>query len=69
MYMKYIKTLFSQKSCQIGGNLATNAGGLRLIRYGSLHGTVVGIEVVCRFFHPLYSDLVNCSLDNLSYVV
>ena len=33
-------------SCLIGGNLATNAGGLRYIRYGSLHGTVLGLEVV-----------------------
>lgn len=33
-------------SCQIGGNVATNAGGLRLLRYGSLHGTVIGLEVV-----------------------
>lgn len=35
-----------QNSCQIGGNVATNAGGLRLLRYGSLHGTVLGLEVV-----------------------
>lgn len=33
-------------SCHIGGNIATNAGGLRLLRYGSLHGTVLGLEVV-----------------------
>lgn len=33
-------------SCHIGGNVATNAGGLRLLRYGSLHGTVLGLEVV-----------------------
>jgi FAD/FMN-containing dehydrogenase len=26
--------------------VATNAGGLRLLRYGSLHGTVLGLEVV-----------------------
>lgn len=26
--------------------MATNAGGLRLLRYGSLHGSVVGLEVV-----------------------
>ncbi|KAF9307293.1 hypothetical protein BGZ74_007103 [Mortierella antarctica] len=32
--------------CHIGGNVATNAGGLRLLRYGSLHGTVLGLEVV-----------------------
>ena len=38
--------LGAKGSCQLGGNLATNAGGLRLLRYGSLHGTVLGIEVV-----------------------
>lgn len=30
----------------IGGNVATNAGGLRLLRFGSLHGNVLGLEVV-----------------------
>ena len=29
-----------------GGNLSTNAGGLRLLRYGSLRGTVLGVEAV-----------------------
>ena len=38
--------LGAKGSCQIGGNLATNAGGLRLLRYGSLHGTVLGLEAV-----------------------
>jgi D-2-hydroxyglutarate dehydrogenase len=38
--------LGAKGSCLIGGNLATNAGGLRFIRYGSLHGSVLGIEVV-----------------------
>ena len=38
--------LGAKGSCQIGGNIATNAGGLRLLRYGSLHGNVVGLEVV-----------------------
>ena len=41
-------------SCMIGGNISTNAGGVRLIRwyklteirYGGLHGTVLSIEVV-----------------------
>lgn len=33
-------------SCQIGGNLATNAGGLRVIKYGNLHGSILGLEVV-----------------------
>lgn len=38
--------LGAKGSCQIGGNVATNAGGLRLLRYGSLHGTVLGLELV-----------------------
>ncbi|XP_073036908.1 D-2-hydroxyglutarate dehydrogenase, mitochondrial isoform X2 [Primulina eburnea] len=38
--------LGAKGSCQIGGNIATNAGGLRLIRFGSLHGSVLGLEAV-----------------------
>lgn len=38
--------LGAKGTCQIGGNIATNAGGLRLLRYGSLHGNVLGIEAV-----------------------
>ena len=38
--------LGAKGSCQIGGNVATNAGGVRYLRYGSLHGSVLGIEAV-----------------------
>ena len=38
--------LGAKGSCQIGGNIATNAGGLRFLRYGSLHGSVLGLEAV-----------------------
>jgi FAD/FMN-containing dehydrogenase len=38
--------LGAKGSCHIGGNVATNAGGLRLLRYGSLHGNVLGIEAI-----------------------
>jgi FAD/FMN-containing dehydrogenase len=38
--------LGAKGSCHVGGNVATNAGGLRLLRYGSLHGNVLGIEAV-----------------------
>ncbi|RSH81472.1 hypothetical protein EHS25_006829 [Saitozyma podzolica] len=38
--------LGAKGSCQIGGNVATNAGGLRLLRWGSLHGSVLGLEAV-----------------------
>ncbi|KAL2301002.1 hypothetical protein Nmel_011558 [Mimus melanotis] len=40
--------LGAKGSCHIGGNVATNAGGLRLLRYGSLRGTVLGLEVGVR---------------------
>eukprot|EP00359_Climacostomum_virens_P002183 CAMPEP_0204901278 /NCGR_PEP_ID=MMETSP1397-20131031/2988_1 /ASSEMBLY_ACC=CAM_ASM_000891 /TAXON_ID=49980 /ORGANISM="Climacostomum Climacostomum virens, Strain Stock W-24" /LENGTH=406 /DNA_ID=CAMNT_0052069613 /DNA_START=245 /DNA_END=1465 /DNA_ORIENTATION=+ len=38
--------LGAKGSCFIGGNVATNAGGIRYLRYGSLHGSVLGLEVV-----------------------
>lgn len=38
--------LGAKGSCQVGGNVSTNAGGLRLLRYGSLHGNVIGLECV-----------------------
>ena len=38
--------LGAKGSCLIGGNVATNAGGIRYIRYGTLHGSVTGLEAV-----------------------
>lgn len=38
--------LGAKGSCLIGGNISTNAGGLRLLRYGNLHGSVLGLEAV-----------------------
>lgn len=38
--------LGAKGSCNIGGNVSTNAGGIRLLRYGSLHGTVLGLQTV-----------------------
>ena len=38
--------LGAKGSCMIGGNVSTNAGGLRVIRYGSMHQNVLGLEVV-----------------------
>lgn len=38
--------LGAKGSCQIGGNVATNAGGSRFIRYGSLRASVLGLEAV-----------------------
>lgn len=38
--------LGARGSCQIGGNIATNAGGNRVIRYGMMRQLVLGLEVV-----------------------
>ena len=36
----------SQGSSQIGGNIATNAGGVHVLRYGTMKNWVLGLEVV-----------------------
>lgn len=38
--------LGARGSCQIGGNVATNAGGNRVLRYGTTRQLVLGLEVV-----------------------
>jgi len=50
--------LGSSGSCQIGGNLATNAGGLNVLRFGMARDLVLGIEAVLpdgRIFQRLRS--------------
>jgi FAD/FMN-containing dehydrogenase len=39
-------SLTAEGSCQIGGNLSTNAGGISVLRYGSMRDLVLGLEVV-----------------------
>jgi FAD/FMN-containing dehydrogenase len=58
--------LGAKGSCQIGGNVATNAGGLRLLRYGSLHGNVLGIEAVLPD-GTILNDLSKLRKNNTGY--
>jgi FAD/FMN-containing dehydrogenase len=39
-------SLAAEGSCQIGGNLSTNAGGTAVLRYGNARELVLGLEVV-----------------------
>ena len=39
-------SLASEGSCEVGGNLSTNAGGVQVLRYGNMRELVLGVEVV-----------------------
>jgi FAD/FMN-containing dehydrogenase len=39
-------SLGAEGSCMIGGNLATNAGGIAVLRYGNMRDLTLGLEVV-----------------------
>lgn len=39
-------SLAAEGSCQIGGNIATNAGGTAVLAYGNMRALVLGLEVV-----------------------
>lgn len=56
----------SEGSCQIGGNLSTNAGGTAVLRYGNMRDLVLGIEVVLPDGR-VFSSLKGLRKDNTGY--
>jgi Asp/Glu/hydantoin racemase len=40
-------SLGAQGSCTVGGNVATNAGGIAVLRYGNMRDLVLGLEWCC----------------------
>ena len=59
-------SLGSEGSCQIGGNLSTNAGGLAAVRYGVARELVLGLEVVLADGRVL-DGLTHLRKDNTGY--
>ncbi|HCK76090.1 MAG TPA: hydroxyacid dehydrogenase [Gammaproteobacteria bacterium] len=59
-------SLGAEGSCQIGGNLATNAGGINVLRYGNAREQVLGIEAVMPN-GELFSDLHGLRKNNTGY--
>ncbi len=59
-------SLGSEGSCQIGGNLATNAGGTAVLRYGMMRDLTLGIEAVLAD-GSVFSQLSPLRKDNTGY--
>lgn len=58
--------LGAKGTCTIGGNAATNAGGLRYLRYGSLRGNILGLEAVLAD-GTVVESLTTLRKDNTGY--
>lgn len=56
----------SKGSCTIGGNLATNAGGIQVVRHGNARDLCLGIEAVLPS-GEIYSGLAPLRKDNTGY--
>ena len=59
-------SLAAQGSCQIGGNLATNAGGTQVLRYGNTRDLCLGLEVVTAQ-GEIWNGLSGLRKDNTGY--
>jgi FAD/FMN-containing dehydrogenase len=59
-------SLGAEGSCQIGGNLSTNAGGVSVLKYGNTRDLVLGLEVVLPN-GDIWSELNALRKDNTGY--
>ncbi len=58
--------LAAEGSCQIGGNLSTNAGGVQVLRYGNTRDLTLGLEVVLPG-GEIWNGLRGLRKDNTGY--
>lgn len=59
-------SLGAEGTCQIGGNLSTNAGGIAVLRYGMARDLVLGLEVVLPS-GEIWEGLTGLRKDNTGY--
>jgi FAD/FMN-containing dehydrogenase len=59
-------SLAAEGSCTIGGNLATNAGGTQVLRYGNARALCLGLEVVTAA-GDIWHGLSGLRKDNTGY--
>lgn len=64
--MLFPLSLGAEGSCQIGGNLSTNAGGVQVLRYGNSRDLVLGLEVVLADGR-IWNGLRSLRKDNAGY--
>jgi FAD/FMN-containing dehydrogenase len=64
----YAVTFGAEGSCQIGGNVATNAGGTGVLKYGSTREQVLGLEVVLADGR-IWNGLRTLRKDNAGYAL
>jgi FAD/FMN-containing dehydrogenase len=59
-------SLGAEGTCQIGGNISTNAGGIQVLRYGNTRNLVLGLEVVLPD-GQVWNGLKGLRKDNTGY--
>ena len=59
-------SMASKGSCCIGGNLATNAGGIGVLKYGNARDLCLGLEVVLAD-GSIMNDIKTLKKDNTGY--